>query len=289
MEMASKRKALGRGLGALIPGAPSMTEPTAAPTMVPLDAIQPNPFQPRRQFSEDSIQELADSIRQQGLLQPLLVRRVPGGYELIAGERRFRAAQRIGLQEVPVTLRDADENELLEMALVENIQREDLNPLEEARAYRRLLDDFGLTQESVAARVGKDRSTVANILRLLQLPAEIQTQLETGALTAGHARALVSLPTDAARLDLARQVVTGRLTVRQTEQRAKQHGRRPGPAAVDPDRHAAEEQLTQALGTRVRIAPRRNGAGRLEIEYYSLDQLNGLIDRLRAGDRGGGF
>jgi len=288
MEMASKRKALGRGLGALIPGAPSMTEPTATPTMVPLESIQPNPFQPRRLFSEDSILELAESIRQQGLLQPLLVRRVPGGYELIAGERRFRAAQRIGLREVPVTLRDAEDGELLEMALVENIQREDLNPLEEARAYRRLLDEFGLTQESVAARVGKDRSTVANILRLLQLPTEIQTQLETGALTAGHARALVSLPSDAARLALAREVVKGRLTVRQTEQRAKQHGVRPVPRA-DPDRHAAEERLTQALGTRVRIAVRRDGAGRLEIEYYSLDQLNGLIDRLTAGDRGRGF
>lgn len=288
MEMAMKRKALGRGLGALIPGAPSMTEPTAAPTMVPLEGIQPNPLQPRRSFSEDSIRELAESIRQQGLLQPLLVRRVPGGYELIAGERRFRAAQRLGLAEVPVTFRDADDRDLLEMALVENIQREDLNPLEEARAYRRLLDEFGLTQESVAARVGKERSTVANILRLLQLPSEIQVQIETGALTAGHARALVSLPSDDARLALAREVVTSRLNVRQTEQRARQQGQRPA-ATVDPDRQAAEERLTQSFGTRVRIAPRREGAGRLEIEYYSLDQLNGLIDRLIASERGGGF
>ena len=288
MEMASKRKALGRGLGALIPGAPAPAEPAGAPTLVPLGQIQPNPFQPRRAFSEDSLQELAESIRQQGLLQPLLVRRVAGGYELIAGERRFRAAQRVGLQEVPVTLRDATDGELLEMALVENIQREDLNPLEEARAYRRLLEDFGLTQESVAARVGKDRSTVANTLRLLQLPREIQTQLETGALTAGHARALVSLSSDAARIELAREVVIDRLTVRQTEQRAKQQGPRATPAA-DPDREAAEERLTQLLGTRVRIAARRNGAGRLEIDYYSLEQLNGLIDRLTALERGTGF
>lgn len=289
MEMAMKRRALGRGLGALIPGAPALTEPTATPTMVPLESIQPNPFQPRRSFSEDSIQELAESIRQQGLLQPLLVRRVPGGYELIAGERRFRAAQRLGLVDVPVTLRDAADGDLLEMALVENIQREDLNPLEEARAYRRLLDEFAMTQESVATRVGKDRSTVANVLRLLQLPAEIQVQIETGQLTAGHARALISLPTDADRLALAREVVSSRMTVRQTEQRVKHQAGKSAVPAVDPDRQAAEERLSQALGTRVRIAAGRNGSGRLEIEYYSLDQLNGLLDRLTTSGLGGGF
>src|SRR5262245_31369117 len=167
MEMMPKRRALGRGLGALIPGAYARQEASGT-SFAPLSDIQPNPMQPRQIFADAGIDELAESIRQKGILQPLLVRRVNGGYELIAGERRFRAAQRLGLELVPVTVRDVDDGELLEMALIENIQREDLNPLEEAQAYRRLIDEFNLTQEAVAARVGKERSTVANTLRLLQ-------------------------------------------------------------------------------------------------------------------------
>ena len=218
--MIGKRRALGRGLGALIPAAEAVEEP-ADNTVVPLSAIQPNPLQPRQVFPDDGIEELAESIRQKGILQPLLVRRANGGFQLIAGERRLRAAQRLGLQEVPVTVRDADDGELLEMALIENIQRENLNPLEEARAYRRLSDDFHLTQEEIAVRVGKDRSTVANTLRLLQLPGDIQRDIERGVLSAGHARALVSVGSEAEKLQLAREVVSRRLSVRQTERLAK--------------------------------------------------------------------
>jgi ParB family chromosome partitioning protein len=277
MQMMGKRRALGRGLEALIPGAYAAEE-SPTNTLVPLSAIQPNPMQPRQTFPDAGIDELAESIRQKGILQPLLVRRVNGGFELIAGERRFRAAQRLGIEHVPVTVRDADDSELLEMALIENIQRENLNPLEEARAYRRLTDEFGLTQEEVATRVGKDRSTVANTLRLLQLPDQIKRDIERGALSAGHARALVSVASDTAKVDLAREVVARRLTVRQTERLAKRGSRPLG----DTEIQAAEERLSAALGTRVRLVSRRNGAGKIEIEYYSLAELNGLIGRLGA-------
>jgi ParB family chromosome partitioning protein len=275
--MMGKRKALGRGLEALIPGAYTAEE-SPTNTLVPLSAIQPNPMQPRQTFSDAGIDELAESIRQKGILQPLLVRRANGGFELIAGERRFRAAQRLGIEQVPVTVRDADDGELLEMALIENIQRENLNALEEARAYRRLMDEFSLTQEEVATRVGKDRSTVANTVRLLQLPDQIKSDIERGVLSAGHARALVSVASDTAKVDLAREVVTRRLTVRQTERLAKR-GSRP---LEDTEVQAAEERLSAALGTRVRLISRRNGAGKIEIEYYSLAELNGLVGRLSA-------
>jgi len=278
MEAAAKRRALGRGLGALIPGAFGSEPPPAATPTVALASIQPNAQQPRQAFSDASINELAASIEQKGILQPLVVRRVEGGYQLIAGERRYRAAQRLRLQEVPVTIREADDGEALEMALIENLQREDLNPLEEARAYRRLIDEFRHTQEDVATRVGKDRSTVANTLRLLQLPDAIKREIERGVLSAGHARALVSMESDAAKLALAQEVATKRLTVRQTEQLAK----RSAPALADADLHAAELRLSEALGTKVRIAHRRNTSGRIEIDYYSLAELNGLIDRLSA-------
>jgi len=276
MDVMGKRKALGRGIGALIPTAAPPVE-SGSHTLVPLSVIQPNRLQPRQAFAEDAIAELAESIRQKGILQPLLVRRINGGFELIAGERRFRAAQRAGLDRVPVSVRDADDVEMLEMALIENIQRENLNPLEEARAYRRLMDEFHLTQDEVAQQVGKDRSTVANTVRLLQLPAEVQREIERGTLSAGHARALVTAGPDAAKITLAREVVSRRLTVRQTERLAKQNGT----ALADAEHRAVEARLTEALGTRVRLVPRRNGAGRIEIEYYSLDGLNGLLDRLR--------
>ena len=282
MEAAAKRRALGRGLGALIPGAfgtePRQPSSSAGNSMVATALIQANAQQPRQSFSEESINELAESIKQKGILQPLLVREVDGGYQLIAGERRFRAAQRLGLEQVPVMVREADDGETLELALIENIQREDLNPLEEARAYRRLIDEFHHTQEAVATHVGKDRSTVANTLRLLQFPDALQRDIERGLLSAGHARALVTIASDDAKLALAQEVVTKRLTVRQTEQLAKRSSRPP----ADTDLRAAEQRLTEALGTKVRIAQRRNASGRIEIDYYSLAELNGLIDRLSA-------
>ena len=277
MDVIGKRRALGRGLGALIPYAPA-AEPAAATTLAPVAAIARNPLQPRRLFSEDSLQELAQSIREHGILQPLLVRRANGGFELIAGERRLRAAQLAGLEAVPVTVRDVDDRALLEMALIENLQREDLNAIEQARAYRRLVDEFLLTQEDIASRVGKDRSTVANMLRLLQLPAAVQADIERGLLSAGHARALVNAGSDALQIELAQEVVAKRLTVRETEKLAKRHAR----PLVDPEQRAAEQRLSAALATRVRLVHRKNGAGRIEIEYYSLAELNGLIERLSA-------
>lgn len=277
MDATTRRRALGRGLGALIPttyGAPESPTDTVA-----IALIRPNPFQPRHHFEDAAIAELAESIRQKGILQPLLVRRVDGGYELIAGERRLRAAQRAGLDSVPVLVRDASDAEALELALIENIQRENLNPIEEARAYRRLLEEFDLTQDEVAARVGKERSTVANSLRLLQLPDEVKAEIERGVLSAGHARALAGADSDAAKIRLSREVIARKLTVRQTEQLAKRT-RQP----LSADFQAVGQRLTEALGTRVRLQPSRNGAGRIQIEYYSLQELNGLIDRLAALD-----
>ncbi|MBI3782406.1 MAG: ParB/RepB/Spo0J family partition protein [Deltaproteobacteria bacterium] len=281
MEATTKRRALGRGLGALIPADYAKEEAAVAEgpqQTILLADIRPNPLQPRQRFDESAIAELADSIRQKGILQPLLVRHRDNGFELIAGERRYRAAQRAGLSEVPVIVRDVGDTEALELALVENIQRENLNPLEEARAYKRLLEEFRLTQEQIASRVGKDRSTVANTMRLLQLPDAIKADIESGNLSAGHARALIAMSSDVAKLELAREIVSKKLTVRQTEQKTKVR-----PATFsDPEQRAVEERLTVALGTKVRIVMRKAGTGRIEIDYYSLDGLNGLIDRLGA-------
>lgn len=277
--MELKRKALGRGLGALIPA--RATGRSIEENEVLLSEITPNPSQPREVFSEVGIAELAESIRRKGVLQPLVVRRVADGYELIAGERRFRAAQRAGLQRVPVVVRDADDTELLEIALIENIQRENLNPLEEARAYRRLMDEFRLTQEQVAEKVAKDRSTVANTLRLLQLPDEVKDQIVTGTLSAGHARALLKVGSVGAQLAIAKHVVSNRLSVRDTEHFVRKH-REP---ANDPDQRAIEDQLTRSLGTRVKIHLRRGGRGKIELQFYSLAELNGLADRLTGPPR----
>jgi ParB family chromosome partitioning protein len=279
MDAIIRRRALGRGLGALIPSAYA-SEDEARDSYVPLAAIRPNPMQPRKAFADEGIEKLAESIRQKGMLQPLLVRRSNGGLELIAGERRLRAAQRLGMELVPVLVRDASDSELLEMALIENIQRENLNPLEEARAYRHLVEEFKLTQEDIATRVGKDRSTIANSMRLLQLPPQVQSQVERGALSAGHARALAAAPSVAMRVELAQEVAVQGLTVRQTEHLVKRRVRPP----AGPEMAAAEQRLTEHLGTRVRVLQGRNGCGKIEIEYYSLEGLNGLMDRL-TGER----
>ncbi len=276
MDAVTKRRALGRGLAALIPSAES--EAGTNITMVAISAIQPNPMQPRQKFREEAVIELADSIRQKGILQPLLVRKIGDTYELIAGERRLRAAERAGLSQVPVTVRNVPDSEMLELALIENVQREDLNPIEEARAYKTMMSELNLTQQELSDRVGKDRSTIANAVRLLQLPEGIRTEIERGDISAGHARALATVGPDNVKLDLAKRVVTQRLSVRQTERLAK---REAGVAqAVDRDIADAERRLTEALGTRVRLQCKKDGSGRIEIEYYSLDQLNGLIDRL---------
>lgn len=289
------RKALGRGLDALIPGAGKQTPATneqvvgGAPPdlMAALDKIHPNPRQPRVEFNETALAELAASIRVQGIIQPLLVRRMAGGdFELVAGERRLRAAERAGLTHVPVFVRDMTDRESLELALVENLQRDDLSPLEEAAAYQRLIDEFGHTQEEVAERVGKSRPAVANALRLLRLPDAIKHDLARGRLTAGHARVLLAIDDPEAQLRTAKQIQARKLSVRDAEQLAAARKPNHRPVSRDPHRTALERELSTALGTRVRITPKGQG-GRIEIEFYSPEELQGLVDRI--GHRGSGF
>ncbi len=274
MDTPAKRKALGRGLGALIPKA---EEAPQSPTQdVRLSGIRPNPWQPRLSFDEAALRELADSIRRHGVLQPLVVRKRDDGYEIVSGERRFRAAKLAGLEAVPVIVRDASDTEMLEIALVENVQRADLNPIDEARAYRRMADELKLTQEAIAERVGKDRSTITNALRLLQLPAAVQRDVEAGKLSAGHARALAGAGSERATRQLAAEVSAKRLSVRETERLAKEARR----TAEDLEKRATEDRLARVMGTKVRLQVSRKGAGQLSIEFYSLEQLNELIDRL---------
>lgn len=280
--MEVRKRGLGRGLGALIPGAgpsPARSGPPAEST-AQIAAITPNPHQPRDAFDDAALEELASSIREKGVLQPLVVRRIGiDRYQLIAGERRFRAAQRAGLTHVPIVVRDADDGESLELALIENLQREDLNPVEEARAYDRLGQVFGLSQEDIARRVGKSRSAVTNALRLLQLPADVLVQVESGAISAAHARTLLALGSADAQRQLAEDVVANRISVRETEDLVR--GRAPR-RAIDLEEQAVTERLTRALGTRVHLRHRSNGAGRIVIEYYSLEELQGLLQRFGA-------
>lgn len=288
-----KRRSLGRGLGALIPKGVSLAAP-AAERRVPVSEIQPNPRQPRRYFDEQRIAELAESIRQQGVLQPLVVRKSDSGYELIVGERRFRAAQRAGLERVPVIVKEVSDAESLEMALVENIQREELTPIEEALAYRQLMDEFQLTQEDVAKRVGKSRPVIANLLRVLNLPEEIKEDVDRGNLSVGHARSLLALETPQKQIELARQVIHQSLSVRETEALVARTVEGTAPATAqgqppDPEKpvghvdiylKAIEEELMRELGTKVRLHTRKKG-GKIEIEYYSSQELDGLLARLR--------
>ncbi|HXJ34952.1 MAG TPA: ParB/RepB/Spo0J family partition protein [Candidatus Eisenbacteria bacterium] len=289
------RKALGRGLEALLPGAP--TEPAQPQTRdrIPLAEIRPNPDQPRRHFEEAALESLAQSIRRRGLLQPLVVRRVDGGYELIAGERRLRAAQRAGLDVVPVVVREAGPQERLEIALIENLQREDLTPLEEAEAYRHLIEVYALTQDEVAQAVGKSRPAVANAIRLLSLPDAVKAQLEGGELSAGHARAVLSIDGQRDRIEFARELVADKATKGEAERRAqarRTRETRPGAPtrrrAEDPHWRSLAEELTRALGTRVRLHPRARG-GTIEIEFYSEAELTRLVDRLRGAERARAF
>lgn len=278
--MADKRPALGRGLSALIPDAPAA--PADRALEVDTDRLRPNRFQPRTRMDDERIEELARSIRAHGIIQPVVVRKAEGGgYEIVAGERRWRAAQRAGLLKVPIVVRDIPDDRLLAAALIENIQRQDLNPLEEAHAYRRLGDEFGLTQEQIAESVGKDRSSVANYVRLLRLPQEVQENIAGGALSMGHARAILALPDSGAQLRLARDVVARQLSVRETESLASKTEPTPPAEATPKDVHtrAAEEKLKFALGVRVRIVRKRKG-GRIEIDFGSEDELQRLYEHL---------
>jgi len=266
-----------------VPAAPSTRERDGRPVELDIDLLTPNPRQPRMQIDEARLEELSQSIRTNGLIQPILVRRHGDHYEIVAGERRWRAAQHAGLLKVPVTVRDVPDDKLLEIALVENIQREDLNPIEEAQAYRRLADELHLSQEDIAHAVGKDRATVANFMRLLRLPAEIRNELAVGTLTTGHARALLALPDDVAQRRLARAVISGGLSVRETEAlvRGETTPAPPAPPApkVDPNTRAAEDRLKLALGTHVRIIRKRKG-GRLEVDFKDEDELQRIYELL---------
>jgi ParB family transcriptional regulator, chromosome partitioning protein len=285
-----KRPALGKGLSALIPDAP---EPPRGGTIdVDIDRLSPNALQPRGQFDQARLDDLTRSIKSTGIIQPIIARKVGDRFQIIAGERRWRAAQLAGLARVPVIVREVgngQERSILEMALVENIQREDLNPIDEALAYRRLADDFQLTQDAIAEAVGKDRATVANVLRLLRLPHEVRAEVASEALSMGHARALLALPTEGEQLRVARETIAKGLSVRETEALVKklvEEGRKEdGKAAKPADVHtrAAEDRLKLALGTRVRIV-RRGSRGRIEIDFGSEDELIRLYDQLM-GDR----
>lgn len=292
-----KPNRLGRGFSALLPNAPAPAVTTeGAPQrgansvlLVAIEEVQPDKLQPRRHFDEAKIEELAASIRAKGVIQPILVRKDGNRYRIIAGERRWRATQRAGLKNIPVLVKEVTERQAFELALIENIQREDLNPVEEAEAYRRLIDEYQLTQDACAERVGKDRSSVANSLRLLKLPDDVKESLADGVLNMGHARALLGLGDEAAIKKAAREVVAKKLSVRQTEQLVRSNrdepsaSKAPKDKAPSPQVRAIEEKLQRALGTKVRLTDKGNGKGKIEIDFFSYAELDGLLASLGAG------
>jgi ParB family transcriptional regulator, chromosome partitioning protein len=297
--MSTQRKSvLGRGLSALIPKAPakevsirhdeigSDTGEVGIMARVNIDQIRPNPFQPRTEFDPETLAELTKSIIEKGVIQPITVRRVEGGYQLVTGERRLRAAQNAGLSQIPtyIIAVDSDE-EMLELALIENIQRDTLNPIEISHAYKRLVDECHLTQEEVADKVGKDRTTVANFIRLLKLPIEIQVGLRKNQISMGHARALINVPLESMQLRLFHKIVDSGLSVRKIEQLAKASGKTPetrirktGGAEVSTSVQSIEEKLRQTLGTKVNVREKEGGRGEIVIEFYSFDDLDRLLD-----------
>jgi ParB family transcriptional regulator, chromosome partitioning protein len=289
------RKALGKGLSALLPTRPAAaSQPAPVPTPsaaerqptaeefehIPLNQIRPNEDQPRESFDADKMQELARSIRANGLIQPIAVYKTgPEQYTLIAGERRWRAAQMAGLQEIPAFVRAVEKDQVLELALIENIQREDLNPIEIAVAFQRLADEHGLSHERIAERTGKDRSTITNFLRLLKLSPRVRNELIGGRISVGHARALLNIPDDSAQSRAVEQIIQRQLSVRDTERLVKEltSPKQSQPRVsvqTDPNIRAAIQEMEMALGTRVRLVPTKKSAGRLEIEYYSQDDLD---------------
>lgn len=280
----TKRKVLGKGLGALIPEINQYDDKNNY-VYCNVEDIRPNKFQPRKGFDEDKIEDLVVSIKEKGIIQPLLVRDVGDGYELIAGERRWRAAKRAGITEVPVIVKKASDTEVLELSLIENIQREDLNALEEAEAYKRLTEEFTLTQEEVAKRVGKDRSTITNYLRLLKLPLEIRDGLSRDVVTMGHARAFLSLETPVKQREAYRQVLKRGLSVRQTEKmvRGLKKEKKNKPSERDENIHldSIKNELIKRFGTQVKIVAKKGGKGKIEIEFYSLDDLDRIIETLK--------
>jgi ParB family chromosome partitioning protein len=281
-----KKLALGRGLDSLIPDFEPEEDTSREYFLCDVDLIRPNRYQPRQHFPDDDLEELGNSIKAQGIIQPLLVRRIDHGYELVAGERRLRAARKIGLTKVPVVYRDVSDTELLEMSIVENIQREGFNPIEESEAYHRLITEFKLTQEQAAERVGKSRSAVANFLRLRNLPQQIKDSIVDGSLSMGHARALLGVDKKAAQIDIWRKVVSKGLSVRETESLVKQlrveitPHRSPPTSSEDAYFSDLTADLSRQFGTKVNIK-RRGKVGKLEIEFYSDDDLDRLLRQLK--------
>ena len=282
--MTIQRKALGRGLSALL-GTPDLE--TDKLREIDIERILPNSHQPRKTFNEDTLNDLANSIRAHGVVQPLVVRPLDDGFfQLIAGERRWRASQKAGLRKVPAVVRESGEHAALEIALIENIQREDLNPIEEAEAYERLIVEFGLIQEDVARRVGKNRATIANMLRLLRLPPEVQQSIRENILTTGHAKALLSLADSGAILDAAKKIIQGHYSVRQAEVLVSRQSKGEVVAdahaeaeAIDPNVKAAIRALEQALGTKVTIQE-NTGKGKIELHFHSQEEMNRLYEGL---------
>lgn len=299
------RRALGKGLAALLPARPAVPAPvsvaaldeampppapaeTASPTALPLDQIDANPLQPRTVFQPDRLRELANSIEVNGIIQPLIVRPKDGRYELVAGERRWRAAKLAGLSEVPVVVQNTGNDRILEVSLIENLQREDLNPMEVAQAYDRLQHEHGLTHDEIARRTGKERSSVTNMLRLLRLPPDVQLLVAEQRISMGHARAILGLPNEADQRQLAEKVAAQGLSVRDVERTVKKLSERradeqEAKPKQDPNVRAAAEELERVLGTRVRIVEKSPQQGRIEIEYFSQEELDRVYNQIVDG------
>ena len=283
--MATKKMGLGKGLGALIPEVE--LEESKTLRYCGIEEIRPNRSQPRKRFDEPKLQELADSIKEKGILEPLIVRKATDGYELVVGERRWRAAQKAGLREVPVLVKELEDREVLEVSLIENLQRDDLNPLEEAEGFKHLLEESEISQEDLGARLGKDRTTIANTLRLLKLPSEVKDQLLQNRISSGHARAILSLETKEKQLELCNLIIQKGLSVREAEALAKRWAKRPGKVAVqekvkgdlETQLNALGDSLRRHLGTKVKINP-KGKRGKIEIEYYSFEDLERIVETI---------
>ncbi len=282
---AQKKSGLGRGLDALFSN--SLLDENDTVKNVAITAIIPNPHQPRTRFTDEELSELADSIREHGVIQPLIVSdQSDGTYTLIAGERRLRASQIAGLSTVPVVIRQADDRELLELALIENIQREDLSPLEAAEAYKSLEENFNLTHEEISKRVGKNRASITNTMRLLKLPGEVQKGLLEKKITEGHARVLLSLPTPMAQINAMNHIINNDLNVRQTEEYVrnlvgeKKSSAKNSQKTLEPEMKELEDRLRETIGTKVSLRPTKNGAGSINIHYYSAEELAAIVEKL---------
>ena len=285
-----EKRGLGRGLGALIPEQGSREDSKLLKAgkvqiviSIPLDKIKANKFQPRAEFDKQALNDLAASIKEKGFIQPVVVRSQQDGYELIAGERRFRAAKMLNLNEVPAIIKDVSDIDSLELSIIENVQREDLNPIDQAKAFKRLLDEFNMTQEGISATIGKDRATVANILRLLKLPEKIQAFVSRGTISMGHAKAILGLDKESEQIKLCTKVIKNDLSVRDTEGYAKKlsGGTKKKKPEKDPNLIVIEEQLSDVLGTKVKILRSKQG-GKIEIEFYSEKDLERVVTRLKS-------